>query len=346
MRHHVTPVRLAAVGLVLLALVAGVLLLAPSSNTYIFLPDKAHPVDPLLTVQGGRSPKDGGGIYYVDVLVRKATWMERLFPSIREGATLVPRQALNPPGVSDAGRRQGNLREMTRSQSIAAAVALRALDYKVDATPAGALVEGIFPGTPAVGRLQPTDVIVSVDGTRVRTPGDLRRLVSAKSPGSQVRLGVQRGSELVQVMLRTAADPRRPRRSIIGVAAGQQANIKLPLKVRIDAGDVGGPSAGLAFALDILEELGRDVDHGHKIAVTGEIELDGTVVPIGGVEQKVIGARRTGVDTFVVPAGDNAAEARRYAGGLRVIPVRNFQQALRALATLPPATKESASFGR
>lgn len=115
---------------------------------------------------------------------------------------------------------------------------------------------------------------------------------------------------------------------------GQDASIRLPISVRIDAGDVGGPSAGLAFALDVLEELGRDVDHGRKVAVTGEIELDGDVLPVGGIEQKTIGARRSEVDVFVVPAGDNAEEARRHAGDLRIVPVRNFQQALRALTTL------------
>jgi PDZ domain-containing protein len=235
---------------------------------------------------------------------------------------------------------------MSRSQSIAAAVALRELGYDVEAAPAGALVEGIFADTPAVGKLRPTDVIVSVDGTAVRTPSDLRRLVSAKAPGSAVRLGVDRGDERIQVSLTTAANPSEPERSIVGVAAAQEASIELPISVRIDAGDVGGPSAGLAFALDLLEELGRDVDRGRKVAVTGELELDGDVVSVGGIEQKVIGARRTGVDAFVVPAGDNAAEARKHADGIRVIPVRNFQQALRALATLPREGEEGAGFGR
>jgi PDZ domain-containing protein len=163
----------------------------------------------------------------------------------------------------------------------------------------------------------------------------LRRLVSRHRPGERVRLDVRRGSERLQLTLVTARDPRRPGRAIVGVAAAQEATIRLPVSVRIDAGDVGGPSAGLAFALDLLEELGRDVDRGHKVAVTGEMQLDGTVLPIGGIEQKTIGARRTDVDVFVVPAGDNAEEARRHAGDLRIVPVRNFQQALRSLATLP-----------
>jgi Lon-like protease len=346
MRRLLTPTRLAAVGLVLLGLVVGVALLAPASDTYIFLPDDANAVEPIVTVEGGKTPRDGGGIYYVDVLVRRATWMERIFPSIREGATLVPAHALNPTGVSDASRRAGNLREMTRSQSIAAAVALRHLGYDVDAEPAGALVEGVFPDTPAAGEIEPTDVIVAVDGERVRTPGDLRRLVSRRPPGSRVRLDVRRGRERLEIEITTAADPREPARSIIGVSASQEADIELPIDVRIDAGDVGGPSAGLPFALDILEELGRDVDGGRKIAATGEIELDGNVAPVGGLKQKTIGARQSGVDVFLVPAGENAVEARRHAGDLRVIPVRNFQQALRALATLSNKGEEEADLSR
>ena len=81
--------------------------------------------------------------------------------------------------------------------------------------------------------------------------------------------------------------------------------------------------------------MGRDVDHGHKIAATGQIELDGTVTPIGGIRQKTIGVRRSGIDIFLVPAGDNVSEARRYAHGLRIVAVKSFQQALRTLATLP-----------
>jgi len=106
--------------------------------------------------------------------------------------------------------------------------------------------------------------------------------------------------------------------------------------VQIDAGNVGGPSAGLAFALQVMEALGKDVDHGYRVAATGTIALDGSVGAIGGVKQKTFGAREAHVDVFLVPAaGDNAADARRYAHGLRIIAVKSFPQALRVLATLP-----------
>ena len=112
-----------------------------------------------------------------------------------------------------------------------------------------------------------------------------------------------------------------------------------PADPRLDrrARNVGGPSAGLAFALEVLQQLGKNVDHGYKIAATGEIFLNGSVGPIGGIEQKTIGAREAGVDAFLVPAGQNATDARKYAHGLRIIPVKSFQQALHALATLPDA---------
>jgi Lon-like protease len=130
------------------------------------------------------------------------------------------------------------------------------------------------------------------------------------------------------------ASPDDEKRPIVGIQVEQSADIKLPIDVQIDLAGVGGPSAGLAFALDIVEELRGKVAKNLKVAATGEIELDGDVLPIGGVKQKVIGARRSGADVFLVPAGDNAKEARRVAGDLRIIPVENFGQALQALATL------------
>lgn len=331
-----TPARLLATGAALLVLVVGAILYLTPSNEYIFLPDRAHPVDPLVTVQGGRHVRGPGGIYFVDVLVRRASLLERLFPGIRDGATLVPGGALKTPGETDTQRRKADLREMSRSQQIAAAVALRSLGYRVVARPTGALVDDVDPRAPAAGKLLPTDVIVSVDGQPVGLLADLRRLVGAHPAGSTLEVGVRRGPSLRQVSVRTVADARQGGRPVIGVIVEQAADIRLPRAVKINAGDVGGPSAGLAFALDILEELGRDVDHGYRIAATGQIELDGSVAPIGGVLQKTIGVRRSHVDVFLVPAGDNAREAERHAGNVRVVPVRTFQQALRVLATLRP----------
>ncbi len=333
MKRALTPVRLVLGGLVLLAAVAVVLWLVPS-NSYLLLPDTARAVSPLVSVPKNRSKGDDKGqIFFLAVLVRKANLLERLFPPVRDdGSTLVPASALRPPGVSEGTQQKIDQHDMSESQSVAAAVALRALGYKVIANRNGAEIADVVPGTPAAGKLKPTDVIVSVDGQPVRTPTELRRLIRARRPGDVVVLAVRDSKGLRTVKLRTKGEHGVP---VIGVIIDQSANIKLPFPVKIEAGSVVGPSAGLPFALEIMEKLGRNVDHGYRIAATGELELDGTVVPIGGVEQKTIEAKRSHVDILLVPAGDNAAEARRFAGSMRVIPVNSFQQALRKLATLP-----------
>jgi Lon-like protease len=326
-----TSGRLLVVGLVLLAVFLALLVL-PSSD-YIFLPDKAHPVAPLVTVPGGQDPKVGG-VYYVDVIVRRAKLWEKLLGGVHEGADLYPASAINPPGVDDAQRRRIDLQDMQNSQVVAAAVALKAAGRKVVSRPVGARVEAVQPGKPAVGKLQPDDVITAVDGARVTTPADVFTLMRPHSPGDTVALTIRRGSRTVVARIRTVAAEDGTRRAVVGVLLEPALDIRLPLDVRIDAGGVGGPSAGLAFALDILAELGRNVLHGKKVAATGEILPNGAVGPIGGIKQKTIGARETDVDAFLVPAGENARDARRYAHGLRIIAVESFSQALRALATV------------
>ncbi len=332
--RHITARRVIALGLVLLAAALGIALIP--SNEYVFLPDVAHPVAPLVDVPGGHEPARGG-VYFVDVIVRKATLLERLFGGLHEGADLYPASAINPPGVNDAQRQRIDLQDMRNSQQVAAAVALRTAGRKVTLTPTGAKVDYVEPGKPAVGKLEPDDVIVAIDGTRVKSPKGVFEAMKRHSVGDRVRFTIHRGKRTLLERIRTVASGDKPRRPIVGVLLTESLDIHLPVKVRIDAGGVGGPSAGLAFALDVLQQLGRNVVHGRKIAATGEIFADGSVGPIGGIKQKTIGARRSHVDAFLVPAGENAREARKYAHGLRIIPVKSFSQALHALATLPPA---------
>ncbi len=150
-----------------------------------------------------------------------------------------------------------------------------------------------------------------------------------------MRLSVRRDGKELDLVVGTIPNPAEPDRPIVGIQVDQDAKITLPIDIDIDIGQVGGPSAGLPFALEIARMLGRDVTNGCSIAATGELALDGSVLPVGGLQQKTIGARRSDVDAFLVPAGENAVEARKHAEGIRVIPVRSFQQALRLLTTSP-----------
>jgi PDZ domain-containing protein len=333
-RKWLSPGRVAGAGLFLLAAVVLILWIAPADGYDLQLVDPAHPVAPLVHVKGERPGRGPGAIYFVDVRERPARLIERLIPWTRaDGSSLVP-----SPGVSsDLERRLGQL-QMADSQKIAPYVAFKLLGYRVSARIGGVSVLVVEKRAPAAKVLEPGDVILGADGRRVRTIVDLHGALARKHPGDPVRLRFRHAGKVREATFATVADPTDSKRAIVGVSALDNLQVRLPLRITIDAGDIGGPSAGLAFALDILQELGRDVTHGQKVAATGELTLDGQVEPIGGVKQKTLGAREAGVDVFLVPAGDNAKEARRYADGLRIVPVDNVQQALRKLATLGPKT--------
>jgi Lon-like protease len=265
----------------------------------------------------------------VDILVRQASLFERFFPQVHDGAELVPEHEFNPEGLSERERKEESLSEMSISQQIAIAVALRRLGHEVE--PLGAEVARVLPNAPAEGKLEVGDVIVGARGEEVSSPEELFRVMADHTPGTPVRMDVRRdGRELNVVVGTRAAGSGDQRRAVVGIMV--QPELRLPVDVRIDAGNIGGPSAGLAFALDIVDELGDDLDRGRRIVVTGTLDLDGSVGAIGGIEQKTLGARLVDADIFIVPV-DNEAEARRRAEGLEIVAVEDFEDALTALAT-------------
>jgi len=315
---------------ILLAVAAVLALTWIPSDHYIILPDKARPTDPLVAIPG--EEPGGNRIYMVDVKVGRASLLERIFPGIHEGATLVPERVLNPEGVSDRQRRRSSLNDMTRSQKIAIAVALEELGRQVEITPSGAEVVLVLPGAPADGVIEVGDLIVEVDGEPVEGTDDLRAAFADVEPGDEVEMTVEREGKPVDLNVGTRALEGEPGRAVVGVQVQDAETFEFPVDIEIDAGGIGGPSAGLAFALDIVDELGEDIDRGRTIVATGELGLDGTVSPIGGVKQKAIAAERAGADLFLVP-DDNYEEARDAVDGLDVVAVSDFDEALSTLAT-------------
>jgi PDZ domain-containing protein len=327
----------AAVVLGMLGLVTAFVLWWLPADDYLFVPDRAKPLADKVEVESeGRGSPAKGDVYYVDLFVRRIRLLEQLLPFTRpEGSTFVSEEVLSPSGETDAERDRQNAADMQRSEETAAVVALRELGYEVVATPRGILVTSVAPDVPAAEVLEAGDVVVRVDGATVKTPAELRARIGTRKPGNTLTLAVRRqGNEPVDVRVRTIASPEDPSRAIVGILIEQEADVKLPFEVDIDLGRVGGPSAGLPFALEIARQLGRDVTNGCRIAATGALALDGTVIPIGGVKQKTVGARRADVDYFLVPAGENAGDAQENAAGLEIVPVESFQQALQKLATV------------
>jgi PDZ domain-containing protein len=335
--RSLTLARAAGAGLLLAVIALSVLYLIPSNKYYVFLPDRAHALEPLVRIDGEHQAPEKGGVYFVDVRFRKAHLLEDLLGRpLARGATLLPTRDV----LGDATPKQAqqiDITEMEDSQKIAAAVALKRLGYHVSIRLPTVVVRGVLRTAPARRLLKPGDKLLAVNGRGVHSLGGLHALIASHRPGDSISVTYSRSGRVSTAAIRTIASLDDKRQAAIGILVDEVGGSvgKLPIKVRINTQGVGGPSAGLAFALDLMEELGHNVDNGYKVAATGELALDGSVLPIGAAKQKTIGAREAGVDVLLVPAGSNAQVARKYANGLKIIPVQSFPQALHALATLP-----------
>ncbi|MGW0431337.1 YlbL family protein [Micromonospora sp. NPDC003197] len=239
---------------------------------------------------------------------------------------VVPRELIYPPGQTQQEVDERNAEDFAASQTSAETAALRKLGYPVQV-----VVKTVTADGPSAGRLQPEDIITSVDGEAVTYGRKLTSLVQAKPAGSQLTIGYTRaGVPGTATVTSRADDGGKPR---IGVAIEQRQ--PHPFELKIDLGDIGGPSAGLMFALGIVDKLTpEDLTGGKIIAGTGTINEEGQVGPIGGIPQKLVGAKAAGAKAFLVPA-DNCAEAlRNPQPGLPLYKVGTLDEALTALETL------------
>jgi PDZ domain-containing protein len=196
------------------------------------------------------------------------------------------------------------------SQQNAAVAAARAAGYRASVTGSGAEVVAVVPSSPAASALRPDDVVVAVDGVRVQTATDFRASVEGRPAGQQMRLTVERGDRRLRVTLANARLPQVLGGTGLGVLADtRDLEAVLPFEVSFrPRPDVGGPSAGLAYALALTDMLDPGSDaSGRTIAATGTISPDGAVGAVGGVHEKALAARGAGADVFLVPSRELGA---------------------------------------
>ena len=257
-------------------------------------------------------------------------------------------------------RRRFALESMRTSEQVAQFVALQRVGFDVELVEGDVLIQDIVclepsedgdecvTWSPSDDVLDPGDRILEVEGEEIDGVEDLSRLLAGLEPGDVVTMRIDRpdAGEL-EVEVELTVSPTEPDRTIVGFFPFDTRRVELPFELDIDTGSIGGPSAGLAFTLTLIDELTPgELTGGRSVAVTGTIELDGTVGPIGGLRQKASAVAQTGVEVFIVPAAQSEAdiEAARLAGGddLIIITVATLEEALEALEALggdplPPA---------
>ena len=288
--------------------------------------------EPLLQIEGRPTFPTDGRLDLTTVGVQpRLTLLEALDGWLDRDRAVVPREVVYPPGKTDEEVDRETAEQMAASQNSAVSAAARQLGFRT----ADVLVEGVAAGAPADGRLREGDVLRTVDGRPLRDAADLRSAVASGEVGDVVRVGFERDGRSSAVELRTeASEDDGEARPVIGVVTREKA-VDAPFEVEITLEDVGGPSAGLMFALGILDKLGEpSLTGGQYIAGTGEITAQGQVGPIGGIAQKLVAAKAKGVDAFLVPAGNCAEAVLSAPDGLPLVEVGTLSQALTALGEL------------
>jgi Lon-like protease len=287
---------------------------------------------PLIQIRGHRTYPTSGHLNMVTVsfLGGPQTGFN-VFAALRAWLSpddaVVPESEIFTPGYTPQQVARQDTEQMASSQQTATAAALCQLNIRFTTVDT---VQATIKGMPAASRLQPGDVITAVDGRPVSCRAGAGTMIRARTPGAPVQLTVRRHGRTSRVRLATADVQGQPE---IGVQLAE--NFVFPFSVTISIGNIGGPSAGLMFALGIIDKITPDnLAGGRFIAGTGEIEANGTVDPIGGIQQKMVGARAAGATIFLTPAANCPDAARAVPAGMRLIKVSSLAGAVDALQAL------------
>lgn len=316
---------------------------------YIFQPGTADDLEGMVRVQGG-GHHESGHFLMTTVGVSKAT-LAKMAGARFEGYEVKKQTTVRQPGESEKeyGERQHQV--MLTSQSNAVQAAYKAAGIAYSIANKGIVVLSTAEGYPAEGILEPGDVIHKADGLPVETGSKLDGMISGKKEGDSIRLAYKRGSVTMEASFTLKALPgvaqnrQGDRKLGIGVVTADRKAVqasKPEFNVTVQAGEIGGPSAGFMFALETYGLLlPGDISRGYIIAGTGTIDPEGVIGIIGGARYKASAAHKAGADILFVPRDPQSAEdARKQAAKLhsamKVVEVGTLQEAIAYLESLPP----------
>lgn len=314
-----------------LGIVAGVLLIVGVLGSAIHLPyyslgpGPASEVEPLIRVSGHQVYPSSGKLIMTTVEFVQLTPLTAVAAWLDPNRTVVSRSALFLPGQSAAQEQQRATSEMDQSKIDATSWVLDHLGLEPSHPRTGALVESVATGCPADGKLFAGDLIRSIDGVRISDAPQASRLIGAAGAGSPIRFVVSAAGRTIDSTLTKTRCISSDPKPVVGISLVNA----FPFSVSISSGDVGGPSAGMMWALGLYDLLTPgDLTGGKVVAGTGAIDLTGRVYPIGGIEDKIRAAEGAGAQVFLVPR-QNLADARAVADpSLTLVPVSSIQEAI------------------
>ncbi|MCX4643316.1 MULTISPECIES: PDZ domain-containing protein [unclassified Streptomyces] len=340
-----TATMLASTLMLIALLCAGVLIKVPYAEmtpgpTVNTLGD--HDGEPVLQISGRKTYPTTGHLNMTTVRVTSADYNMNLVSAVygwlAHDSIVVPHATLYPDGKTEQQSSQENAEEFSQSQESAKVAALNELKIPVKSW---VIVQSVIKGSPSEGRLHAGDVIKAVDGAKVEKPADVAKLVTKHKPGEDVSFTIvpvkdaaaaeKEGKQATRTRnVTVTTEKAKDGRAIVGIQAGTDHTF--PFAIDIKLADVGGPSAGLMFALGIVDKLTpEDLTGGKFVAGTGTIDDDGKVGPIGGIQMKTVGARGKGARYFLTPKDNCAEAAKDVPGGLTLVKVNTIDDATNAL---------------
>ncbi len=301
---------------------------------FLIRPSRAVDLSDLISVES-EIESDRGSIYLLTVTQQRATPLTAIYGYFHPHMEINPMERVIPRDMSEEEYRELLAENMAESRHLAQVVALRRSGFDVEIISDGVEIIGFLENAPAEGILQEEDQILSVDGTQVFLATEVPLLVQAREVGEEVLLALKRNDKELELLVPTGPHPDDSGMPFLGIFIQTLPwEPVVPLEIRMDTGRIGGPSAGLMFVLEIMNQLSPDdLTAGYNIAGTGSIDLNEKVGRIGGVPQKIIAAENSNADIFFVPQG-NYEEAKRSARTIKVVPVSELEEALDFLETL------------
>ncbi|VEF46374.1 PDZ/DHR/GLGF domain-containing protein [Bacillus freudenreichii] len=343
MRHYVQMTRKKRI-LIVLCLIFAVTLFIPTPY-YLFQPGSVEELSSKVTVEAGEKTEQGH-LYLTTVLSVKASNIYYLAYGLLAPHTDIQRSHAVKGDMSEKEYNRWLTYLMKSSQENAITAGLKAAGEKVEIIPEGMIVRSFSKTSKAKGIIEAGDIIFEVDGRSVVTTEELLGYFKEKKAGDSVRVVFTRDGEKKEEQVELIPLPGKKSQPGIGIGLEEYVEVKSDKKVNIQAGDIGGPSAGLMFSLEIYRQLaGKDVTKGYEIAGTGTIDKDGNVGQIGGIAEKIAAVDKAGMDIFFCPKDihpedtnekEVKAEVEKYGYDVKIVPVKTLEEAVNYLDKLPP----------